>query len=353
MWRFYLWLSVKRSERRRLLILFLTPTLIVLLSETIIADRKGEGQSETLQFWQAKVDSMNRQHEMLRREKLISFEQTGAFLADTATVSTWLASGLNISEANRIYNYISAGGSISDVEDLRRLHIGDSLWQERVGPMLIRTERTSKGTYDRSIKLGSPFMVNINQPDSSKLIAAGWPEEVVRRWCKYVGAGGELRTLSDLKDIYGMKDEWVDQWKDSLIFPIQREWSTIDINTFSLDSFMVDRGWAQWQIDKVTHYRTRLGGFHRVDQLFEVGIDSGRVEQMAILAVVNGGIMKMSFNEMAWTDLAKHPYVTWEMAKAVEYYRTRVRPIESLTDLVGMEGWNEESVERLQVYFKR
>ncbi len=357
MWRFYLWLSIRRSERRRLLFLFLTPILLYTLIY-ILSPR--EPNNNDLSKWEALLDSVEVHHHQLEQTALMKLKSRAFFYTDTCDISCWKKLGLSESDARRISNYIAAGGRVDEGDDLERLNIGSEGWRQAVGPLLLK-KRTNASFSNNSwhqrpkhapTYLLDPREIDINKPDTSILIDAGWPAHVVRRWNKYTESGGRFEAPYELLKLYGMDSAWVMKWQDSLIVdPLIVD--SIDLNSKELYEVLTHLSWHDWQIEKLEDYRNRLGGFTHTLQLYEAGLDSLTLEELFAWSYCSRTWVQLSMNESTLSELALHPYITWEMAKELDYYRTHLRPIENLEELVELGHWDQQSIERLKDYLKR
>lgn len=353
--RIFLYYHIRRSERKRILLAFGVPIFIL----GILAALKKPERFADSTIVKARLDSIIDFRDKQRIGFLDSITQGPSFYSDTCSMQSWLNMGLDSSSALRLQRYVSAGGRVRGAHDLHRLNVGDSLWRERVEPRILK--RNSPPAFDnyweenrrRDVEL---FSLNPNQVDSMMLSRTGLPPYVQERWVKYVDHGGKFEHADDLLSIYGMDTSWVERWKESLVFEEEIEELNVSpaYSLNSIDSIALCERYlfSPWDASKLMTYRKRLGGFVDANQLFESSVDSVKLKLLIELEVGSISVEKRDLNFESKSELASHPYISWQLANAIVYYREKVRPIESAEQLLGLEGLSEEEIERIAWYFK-
>ncbi len=179
---------------------------------------------------------------------------------------------------------------------------------------------------------------------------------MVARWRKYLRKGGRFNDVDELASLYGMDRAWMESWEDSLYVEEENSVSSVADTEISLNTITIEGlealGMYTWQAERLIDYRERLGGFCRVAQIWELEIDSSYWDAYYTRFRIGGQVRPLDFNTASVQELARHPYIGWERAKVVEYYRTRIRPIESANDLLQLEQWEQEDIDRLKEYLK-
>lgn len=76
---------------------------------------------------------------------------------------------------------------------------------------------------------------------------------------------------------------------------------------------------------RIHRYRDRLGGYVRMDQLFEVkGMDTARFETIQpYLILETNTIRRLNVNQDEFKTLLRHPYLEYEQVKAIVNHRER------------------------------
>lgn len=305
-------------------------------------------------YWISYLDSLKEYEQFVidsTREEVLG---NGPYNPNELNIEEWISLGLDYGSASRITKYVEAGGSIQDEQDLSRLNLGDSTWRNEVGSHLIWQEGERKGTLE--VKFEASRMqqkMEVQTPDSIALYHSGLSPFVINRWKRYLSAGGRIDSLSDLESIYGMDESWLALNRDQLVYPEPVVRQMISINLIEMKDFAIQCDCPLWMAERFMSYRDRLGGFVSKDQLYEVGLDSSTVDRMIIWIDVAGEVQQVNLNSWSVEELASHPYIGWELAKSIEFFRSRVRPIESVDDLKGMEGYEEGRLNLLKYYLQK
>jgi DNA uptake protein ComE-like DNA-binding protein len=98
----------------------------------------------------------------------------------------------------------------------------------------------------------------------------------------------------------------------------------------------------------IARYRERLGGFYSVEQLRE--IEGLPEESMRYFTLGTDNIRKININRLSLSQLRRHPYITFYMAKNIVEYRRLRGPIHSLQDLRLLQDFSPSVILRLQPY---
>lgn len=307
--------------------------------------------SSDQRYWIAYFDSL-KEYEQIEMDSIRGLVlKSGPYNPNDLTVEQWVGLGLDPGSASRIVHYIEAGGRIEKEGDLSRLNLGDSTWRSGVASHLVWKQRSleveSSGATQARRMLEA---MEVHKPDSLALHSSGLSPYIIHRWKRYLLAGGRIDGLSDLESIYGMDKRWLALNRDQLVFPEPVVRQMISINSIEMNDFAIQCDCPLWMAERFMSYRDRLGGFVSKDQLYEVGLDSSMVDRLIMWIDVEGEVQQVNLNSWSVEELASHPYIGWELAKSIEFFRSRVRPIESVDDLKGMEGYDENKLNLLKYY---
>ncbi len=91
---------------------------------------------------------------------------------------------------------------------------------------------------------------------------------------------------------------------------------------------------------RIHRYRSRLGGFVSMEQLYEIrGMDTARFEAIKLYIVLEANeITKINVNQDEFKALLRHPYLEYEQVKAIVNHRERKGLIKDWTQLKGIVG---------------
>lgn len=306
--------------------------------------------SEVALKWRSYLDSIQRVEQFNLDSIENSFVENGPYNPNTMNLDQWEASGLDGYSAQRLTRYLNAGGRIKSQRDFSRLNIGDSVWRTRVDKLFSWPEETVERSVARIRRLDKS--IEVGAPDSVLLWDSGLKPQLIQRWKRFVASGAMLTNASDLAVIYGMDLNWLDENKDSLIWMTEEVYDPLDINSISKGQLADQLACPTWIAEKWLKYRDRLGGFREEHQFWEIGLDTSWVELGMDRLYIGTSFMYIDLNRTPIEELAKHPYIGWELARSIEYYRNRVRPIERLDDLRGLEGWEEGRSMKIKYYLE-
>jgi len=105
--------------------------------------------------------------------------------------------------------------------------------------------------------------------------------------------------------------------------------SCLDVNQADSSDWEALRGIGPVLTARILRYRELLGGFYSLQQISEVyGIDSALFQQiLPELCVSTDSLKLMDVNRASFKDLLRHPYLGFEVVKAICNYRDRNGPL--------------------------
>lgn len=351
MWRFFLYFHIKRSERKRLVLAFGLPVLVWFTYYTYSINRVGRIESVD---YKGVLDSIAWVNHQSQIAFIDSLRQVQSFYADTTSLVIWSKLGMPQRDAQRLRKYFESGGAIRKESDLSRLNIGDSLWRSAIGDLILEREYTFPvlNRYSGKTESNWLFAISVNRATDSILENAGVSPWVQERWLKIIRSGRGMSNATEFRSWIKPDSTWFEKWRDELIYDDVSFVFRVEVNALDSNRMVNAQFLSPWEVVKWKRYGKRLGGYVNREQLYESGIDSSTVESLDMVEFQFGEIEKRDINNEDYSEMAKHPYIGWERARSADYYRTRVRPIQSVKELQGLEGWTERDVERVSQYFK-
>jgi competence protein ComEA len=193
--------------------------------------------------------------------------------------------------------------------------------------------------------------------DPNTLSAEGWKklglrERSIQTIRKYVERGGKFRQPSDLKKIYGLREEEANRLMPYVrIQPHEtkkpeyevKEYPKykkpapriVDINTADTAALIALPGIGAKLAQRIINFRDKLGGFHSVEQVRETyGLPDSTFQSIrSLLQCSPVGIARIDINAADMNTLAKHPYIGRNLANAIVRFREQHGPYKSLEDL--------------------
>ena len=187
----------------------------------------------------------------------------------------------------------------------------------------------------------APFeKFNPNRVDSEYWKKIGFENKLAIRLQKYIQSGTGIKEIGDLTKVYGMKKEWFELIKDSIVL----EKLYIDINTASAESFQTIHGIGEKISHRIIKFRNSLGGFYSIQQLKKVyGIDSNIIAQNDDVFHVNTVHNKINVNISGLKKLVEHPYINVQQGEEIIKIRSVYGKIDSiaLKDIFTLKEWRE------------
>ena len=185
--------------------------------------------------------------------------------------------------------------------------------------------------------------------DPNKLKSEDWVEiglkpYVADRISKYIRAGGHFKQASDLYKIYGIDSSIISKLTPLMIFEIQESSapraitkqnepvtdhekeeikSKTNINNATQEELMAIRGIGEKLSARIIKYRNNLGGFYHPSQLSEVWYlpDSLLPKLENEFTFDSLTVSALPINTDSIILLSKHPYLNYNMARAIVNYR--------------------------------
>lgn len=224
-----------------------------------------------------------------------------------------------------------------------------------------------------------------NTADSSTLVHLGLKKWQVSNMLKYRAKGGRYRRAEDMKRLYGMTDSMyqalypyiridtvaLQQYRDSLR-QTQRDTTSIDsvpryvrqkrdtilnLRTADTTELKMIRGIGSYRAKQIVRYREQLGGFASVAQLREIKalqpLFTDSLSADSLLAhfwLDSMAIEPLRVNSATIERLQRHPYLSFEQAKAIYELRRKKIRLESIAPLQRLDCFTEEELQRIAPY---
>ena len=234
-----------------------------------------------------------------------------------------------------------------------------------------------------------------NTADSSTLVHLGLKPWQASNMLKYRAKNGRYRQAEDLKKLYGMTDSLYQMllpyiqidtlsirlFRDSLyrvqraqVSPIRADSDTLardtmpryvspkrdtvlNLRTADTTELKLIRGIGAYRAQQIVRYREQLGGFASVEQLREVKAlqpllaDSLAADSLFMHFVLDSVITNpLRINSTRPESLQRHPYLSFEQAKAIYELRRRKIRLKSIDQLRDLDCLTEADLLRLQPY---
>jgi competence protein ComEA len=267
-------------------------------------------------------------------------------------------------------------------------------FKQELAKLEIRTSTDSMGnrmSYHATGKAADDNNKSLFYFDPNTINAAAWKnlgikDRTILTIQRYISKGGRFRRADDLHKIYGIHEDefsrlapyvrirnegaanaehkpYVRESKHDKSFPDSTRKSfsrkrdptqAIDINAADTTSFIAFRGIGSKLAMRIVTFRDRLGGFYSVAQLAETyGLPDSVFQHIKpFLTVRLDAVNKIDINAADVNTLKKHPYIRWNLAKAIVAYRQQHGPFMNVADLERLNVLDAADLQKIVPYLK-
>lgn len=216
----------------------------------------------------------------------------------------------------------------------------------------------------------TPGKFNPNTSSVEHLIASGVPSTQARRIVSYREKGGSFYKKKDLLKIYGMNDSVYAVLESYIQLPEREEKKRdfesdftsadreffpevyFDLNDATAEELQKIRGVGPVLSERIVKYRNLLDGFSDVTQLNEIyGLKSEVITEIIKHSTLDKRNGTLNINQAdSLKTLAKHPYIDYNLARAILNYRTVHGEFDSLAQLKNIKVLDDSIYHKLAPY---
>lgn len=125
----------------------------------------------------------------------------------------------------------------------------------------------------------------------------------------------------------------------------------IDINTADSTQLLAIKGIGPVFAGRIVKYRKMLGGYAKKEQLLEVyGFDKERYDGILNQISLSTGIKKVNLNTEVFKELSSHPYIKYDLTKAIFKLRKKQGPFKTIEDIKQIDLVTDELYNKLAPY---
>lgn len=214
------------------------------------------------------------------------------------------------------------------------------------------------------------FPFDPNTLDSIGWVELGFSPNQTMSIIKYRKAGAVFRKSEDVKKLYVIDDERYEELEPFIqITQVPKEPAkkfepfpkrekpkyepvTVEINSADSTELIKLKGIGSSYSKRIIKYREMLGGYISKEQLLEVyGMDSARLVPILENIQLDTNIrQRININTAEVKELARHPYIDWNQAKAIVNYRKQHGNYTELHQLKQIHLINEEVFAKIKPY---
>ena len=181
----------------------------------------------------------------------------------------------------------------------------------------------------KELKL-KPF--NPNTVSEEDLLSFGLRDKLCATWANYLAKGGSFTSSSDLEKLYGIRSEEVELISPYLLFekadtPVLEVRKPILVELNSADTTELKRvpGIGSYYANAIVRLRDLYGGILSLEQLKQLyKVDEERIgEWSEYLFIDLTKVQGLRINKASKEELAKHPYISYNLANSIVKYRDK------------------------------
>lgn len=233
--------------------------------------------------------------------------------------------------------------------------------------------REPKSTVNKSKNI-EKFRFNPNSATADDFVRLGFKPYVSENIINYRKAGGSFSSKQELRKIYGISNDRIDQLWDYIELPEvlteqdepeemapDKELKTekppspaiskFDLNQATAEQLQQIRGIGPAFSKRIIEYRNKLGGFIAPEQLFEVwGIEEETVVRLLEKSELTSPPSKIDINTDSLKHLYFHPYIDYNTAKVILNFRKQRGRLDSIAQLKEIKILSDSLYQKIYPY---
>lgn len=218
----------------------------------------------------------------------------------------------------------------------------------------------------------SNFYFDPNTATAAEWTRLGIKPKTIRTIENYRNKGGKFYKATDLKKIFGFSPKDAERLIPFVVirdpeakkitnktitappasFERKKKSDLVDINTADTNQFKTLPGIGSKLSQRIINFRNKLGGFYAIEQISEVYLlpDSVFRKIKPMMVLNKKEVRKLNINAAFLDELKAHPYIDYNLAKAMIAYREQHGAFQSAEDTKRIMLMTDEMFQKLFPY---
>jgi competence protein ComEA len=207
-----------------------------------------------------------------------------------------------------------------------------------------------------------PFAFDPNKIEAKDFKKMGFTDKQTQSFINYRSAGGIFYTKKDFKKLYFVNDEIYELLAPYILLPDSISYKKedkkfknnilIELNTVDSLNLIKVPGIGAYRAKKILELRNKLGGFTDYDQLKMIyGFNDSLIETIKPYITINPYIIKkININQANIKDMARHPYIGYNLSISIYNYRQNHGDYKYLEELKNLKLINDSIYNKILPY---
>lgn len=207
-----------------------------------------------------------------------------------------------------------------------------------------------------------PFAFDPNKIDAKDFKKMGFSDKQTQSFINYRSAGGTFYTKKDFKKLYFVNDEIYELLAPYILLPDSISYKKedkkiknkilVELNTVDSLNLVKVPGIGGYRAKKILELRNKLGGFTDYDQLKLIyGFNDSLIETIKPYITINPNIIKkININQANIKDMARHPYIGYNLSISIYNYRQNHGDYKYLEELKNLKLINDSIYNQILPY---
>ncbi len=269
--------------------------------------------------------------------------------------------GLTPEQIDKVINFRKSGKYFRSKQEFKQVaDLSDSLFQILVPYIKIPDFKFKNNSFQNKHKSLTTNDINMATAKDFQSVYGVGPI-LSKRIVKYRNLIGGFKNMAQLNKVYGLEPEVVARIKQKFVIKsIPQTQNTIivkkPINIATEEDFQKVYGIGKKLARRIVNYRQSLGGFSAKEQLNDVyGLSSEAIEELwKNFKIANPAKirLKINLNDANIKELAKNPYISYQLAKKIVTYRTLNGAFHTFDELLKVPDYPVDKHKRIKLYLK-